>query len=146
MPRRRRSSLAISAEHAQHALAVLVHEGKLKASEVRKALQRREHLIRALRDSLAALAGDVGQLRKRYGKDGFSPRLDRTARPAKRPVASKKPRTSVTPRKVYRQRQQQGRYMAALRQLSKEQRAKIKAIRQKSGVRAAIAAAKRTAR
>lgn len=139
MARRRRSSLAISAEHARHALAVLVHEGKLKASEVRKALQRREHLIRALRDSLAALAGDVGQLRKRYGKDGFSPRLARTARPAKRPAARRKPRISAATRKMY---QQQGRYMAALRPLSKQQRAKIKAIRAKSGVRAAIAAAK----
>jgi hypothetical protein len=139
MARRRRSSLAISAEHARHALAVLVHEGKLKASEVRKALQRREHLIRALRDSLAALAGDVGQLRKRYGKDGFSPRLARTARPAKRPVARRKPRISAATRKLY---QQQGRYMAALRFLPKEKRAKIKTIREKSGVTAAIAAAK----
>ena len=35
--------------------------------------------------------------------------------------------------------------MAALRPLSKEQRAKVKVIREKSGVRAAIAAAKRMA-
>jgi len=143
MARRRRSSLAISAEHARHALAVLVHEGKLKASEVRKALQRREHLMRALRDSLAALAGDVGQLRKRYGKDGFSPRLARTARPAKRPLARRKPRISAATRKMY---QAQGRYMAAVRSLSKNQKAKIKAIREKSSVRAAIAAAKRMAK
>jgi hypothetical protein len=39
--------------------------------------------------------------------------------------------------------QQQGRYMAAVRQLPKAARAKIKAVREKSGVRAAIAAAKR---
>jgi len=36
--------------------------------------------------------------------------------------------------------------MAAVRQLTKEKRAKIKAIREKSGVRAATAAAKRMAR
>jgi hypothetical protein len=42
--------------------------------------------------------------------------------------------------------QQQGRYMAAVRQLSKADRAKVKAIREKSGVRAAIAAAKRMAK
>ncbi len=36
--------------------------------------------------------------------------------------------------------------MAAVRQLAKADRAKIKAIREKSGVRAAIAAAKRMAR
>lgn len=141
MARRRRSSLAISAEHARHALAVLVHEGKLKTSEVQKALQRREHLIRALRDSLAALAGDVGQLRKRYGKDGFSPRPTRKAKPAKRTVG-RKPRISAATRKLY---QQQGRYMAAVRSLSKDQKAKVKAVREKSGVQAAIAAAKRIA-
>jgi hypothetical protein len=42
--------------------------------------------------------------------------------------------------------QAQGRYMAAVRPLTKEQRAKIKAIREKSGVQAAIAAAKRMAK
>ena len=139
MARRRRSTLALSAEHARHALAVLVHEGKLKASEVRKALQRRERLIRALRDSLAALGEDVGQLRKRYGKDGFSPRLTRTARAAKPRVIRRKPRMSPATRKKF---QAQGRYMAALRFLSKESRARVKAIRAESGVRTAIAAAK----
>lgn len=39
----------------------------------------------------------------------------------------------------------QGRYMAAVRRLPKAARARIKAIREKSGVRAAIAAAKRSA-
>jgi hypothetical protein len=41
--------------------------------------------------------------------------------------------------------QRQGRYMAAVRQLPKADRAKIKAIREKSGVRAATAAAKQMA-
>jgi hypothetical protein len=40
----------------------------------------------------------------------------------------------------------QGRYLAAVRPLSKAKRGKVKAIRGKAGVRAAIAAAKRMAR
>jgi hypothetical protein len=54
MRRRRGSSLALSGRQAQAALGVLIHEGKLAAGDVRKALQRRDRLIRALRASLAA--------------------------------------------------------------------------------------------
>jgi hypothetical protein len=138
MARRRRSSLAISAEHARHALAVLVHEGKLKASEVRKALQRRDRLIRDLRAKLAALEAGVVKAGRRVLKDGLFPMAGK-GETAKRPEVRRKPRISAATRKMY---QTQGRYMAALRPLSKEQRAKVKAIREKSGVRKAIAAAK----
>jgi hypothetical protein len=137
MARHRGSSLGLSGEQAQAALAVLVHEGKLKASEVKKALQRRDRLIRALRASLAALETGAVGVGKRLFKG--SPPTARKARTAKRKVARSKPRISAATRKIY---QQQGRYMAALRNLSLEQRARIKAIREKSGVRKAIAAAR----
>jgi hypothetical protein len=136
MARRRRSSL-LSGQQAQAALAVLIHEGKLAAGEVRKALQRRDRLIRALRASLAALEAGVGSVGKRLFKGSLP--MARKARTAKR---RKKPRISAATRKMY---QQQGRYMAALRNLSLEQRARIKGIREKSGVQAAIAAAKKMA-
>jgi hypothetical protein len=138
MAKRRRSSLALSGEQARQALAVLVHEGKLAAGEVQKALQRRDHLIRALRASLAALESGAGSLGTQLFGDRAS-RKARKERTATRKVARRKPRISAATRKIY---QQQGRYMAALRNLSKEQRAKIKAIREKSGVQAAIAAAR----
>ncbi len=138
MARGRRSSLAISAEHARQALAVLVQEGKLKAGEVQKALQRRDRLIRALRASLAALEQGVGRLGRQF-KDSPFPMVSRRAKPAKRKAVRRKPRISAATRKMY---QAQGRYMAALRPLSKAQRVQVKRIRRKSGVRAAIAAAK----
>lgn len=142
MARRRRSSLAISAEHARQALAVLVQEGKLTAGEVWKALQRRDRLIRALRDSLAALGEDAGRVGKRLFKAGaLSLKAQRGGTKPK--VARRKPRISAATRKKF---QTQGRYMAALRNLSKGSRAKIKAIRKKSGVEAAIAAAKEMAK
>jgi hypothetical protein len=140
MVRRRRSNLAISGEHARQALAILLQEGKLKAGEIRKALQRRDRLIGALRASLAALERGAVSVGKRL--EGSLP-VGRKARTAKRKMARRKPRISASTRRIY---QQQGRYMAALRPLPIAARAKIKAIREKSGVRAAISAAKRMAK
>ena len=138
MARRRRLSLGLSAEQAQQALGVLVQEGRLAAGEVRKALHRRDSLVRALRASLAALEHGVATVGRQFKNSPLS--IGRKAKAAKRPAERRKPRISAATRKLY---QQQGRYMAALRQLSKQQRAKIKAIREKSGVTKAIAAAKR---
>jgi len=142
MAKRRRSSLALSGEHARQALAILVQEGKLKASEVWKALGRRDRLIRTLRARLSELEHGAGKVGKRLFKDGPFP-MARKVGSVKQKVARRKPRISAATRKIY---QQQGRYMAALRNLSLEQRAKIKALREKSGVRKAIAAAKKMAR
>lgn len=140
MARRRRSALALSGEHSRQAIAILIQEGRLKASEVRKALQRRDRLIKALKARLSALEQGAVGIGKRLKASLPTARKPRTGR---RKVARRKPRISAATRKLY---QQQGRYMAALRPLSKEQRGKIKAIREKSGVRAAIAAAKRMAK
>jgi hypothetical protein len=138
MARRPRQSLALSGEHAQQALAILIQEGKLAASEVKKALQRRDRLVRALKASLAALEAGVVKVGRQFKDSPFA--VGRQAKAAKLSTKRRKPTISAATRKIY---QQQGRYMAALRQLSKADRAKIKAIREKSGVRAAIAAAKR---
>jgi hypothetical protein len=141
MARPRRSSLALSGAQAQAALAVLVHEGKLAAGEVQKALKRHRNLVTDLRARLTALEEGAVKLGKRVLKGSPFP-MARKARAVTRKVTRRKPRISAATRKLY---QQQGRYMAALRNLSKEQRAKIKAIREQSGVHAAIAAAKRMA-
>ena len=137
MARRRRQSLALSGEHARQALAVLIQEGKLAASEVKKALQRRDRLVRALRASLAALEAGAVKVGWQFKDSPFA--IGRRAKKAKLATKRRKPRISAATRKIY---QQQGRYMAAVRQLPKADRAKVKAIRGKSGVRAAIAAAK----
>jgi hypothetical protein len=136
MARRRRSSLGLSAEQARQALAVLVHDGRLAAGEVQKALERHRHLVSDLRARLAALETGAVSVGKRLKESLL---IARKARTVTRKVARKKPRISAATRKMY---QAQGRYMAALRNLSKEQKAKVKAIREKSGVRKAIAAAR----
>jgi hypothetical protein len=140
MARHRKASLGLSAEQARQALTVLVQEGKLAASEVRRALERRDRLVRALKASLAALESGAISVGKRLKR---SLPMTRKVGTAKRKLARRKPKISAATRKIY---QQQGRYMAALRNLAKEQRAKIKAIREESGVRAAISAAKKMAK
>src|SRR5262249_34143757 len=151
MARRRRSALALSAEHAQQALAILVQEGKVKVSEVRKALQRRERLIRALRVSLAALGADAGSLTRRIARRA-APVLGHVAKVAApmvgRSIARRakpkrrKPRISAATRKMY---QAQSRYMGADRPVSNAERATAGAIRENSGGGAVIAAVKRMA-
>jgi aminopeptidase N len=142
MARRRRSTLAVTAEEAQQALSFLVHEGKVAASEVQKALSHRERLIREIRERMAALGVEsleAGKTVRKRAVKAFRA-AKKTSRPARKRATH---RITAATRKLYRL---QGKYMSALRPLSKEARAGIKAIRKKSGIDAAIKAAKRLAR
>jgi hypothetical protein len=135
LARRRRSSLTVTAEQAHQALTFLVHEGKLAASEVRKAFGRREKLIREIRDRMAALGGEGFGLVERTNK-GASRAL-RTAEKASRPA--RKRVSAVRKAAMWRQ----GKYLAALRPLSAQDRAKVKAVLKANGWAAAMAEAKR---
>lgn len=134
MPRTRKAA-NFSPERAAQALSVLVHEGKLKLRDITKALDRREKMIRELRERLASLGEEVSGAASRIARRGRRKAGART-----RKVATKPRRISKAQRAA---RQAQGRYLGAIRQLPAEARAKVKEIRAKSGVRAAIAAAKR---
>lgn len=121
----------LSPDRAAQALSILLNEGKLKVQDVKRALDRREKMIRELRERLTSLEqGASGMVRK-------TRRLRRKGTATPRKVAK---RISAAQRAA---RQAQGRYLGAIRRLSVEARAKVKEIRAKSGVRAAIAAAKR---
>ena len=139
MARRRRSILAVSGEQAQQALAVLIQEGKLAASEVRKALQRRDRLVRALRASLVALETGVGRVGS-FLKDRSLPRLRKARTTKRRLVQRKAKRVSPKRRRAMRQ---QGQYLGAVRQLRPADRAKVKKVRAEKGFVAAIAEARR---
>ena len=125
---RRKKTLTITADQALQALQVFVHDGKILAQDVSRAIQRRDKLVRQLRARLEAL-GDEGAR--------MAGRLKRQAAPQVRKVISKARRAAY---------QAQGRYMAAVRALPKSTRVKIKKIRQSSGVDAAIKAARQMAR
>ena len=136
MAGRPKSPLVVSAEQARLALSVLVSEGKLAVRDVQGALARRERLIREIRARLHALGVESAEL-------AGDLRRVAVARFQHAEEASREPRRKAVSAAVKATRRAQGRYLAAIRQLSKAARKQIKAIREKSGVRAAIAAAKR---
>jgi hypothetical protein len=116
---------------ATSALKWLVATKRISVREIRSALAKRDALIREIKTRLAALGGD--------GLRFLSPTSFRRPLGANR--RHRKP--SAKAQAVWRL---QGRYMAAVRRLPKAARGKIKAIREKKGVLAATAAAKRAVR
>lgn len=135
MRRKTRKALKLSAEHAAVALNLLIQDGKIAAADVAKALKRREQMIQDLRARLVALEEAATPVARRLAADGRKAYL--SARPKAKKAISRAQRVA---------RQAQGRYMAAVRSLSKDARAKIKAIRKESGVDAAIRAAMKMAK
>lgn len=126
----------LSGDEALAALRWLVGRGTIKVSHIKGALRRREGLVREIRTRLAAL-GDDGL---RLLKDGpFPMNAKRTVGPTKR----RHRRASAKARAAWKA---QGQYLGAVRRLSKTNRAKVKAVREKSGARAAIATAKKIAK
>jgi hypothetical protein len=135
MRRKTRKALKLSAEHAAVALNLLIQDGKIAAADVVKALKRREKMIQDLRARLNALEEAAAPVARRLAADGRKAYL--RARPKAKKAISRAQRIA---------RQAQGRYMAAVRSLSKDARARIKAIRAESGVDAAIKAAVKMAK
>jgi hypothetical protein len=123
-----KKALRLSAHHASLALQMLVDDGKIAAKDVTAALKRREKTIRELRARLSALGEDVAaSVAKTAARE--APRARRAITQAQR-----------------RARQAQGRYLAAIRKLSRQARVQVRAIRAKSGVDAAIRAAVKMAK
>lgn len=135
MRRKTKRALKLSAEHAAVALNLLIQDGKIAAGDVAKALKRREQMIQDLRARLNALEEAAAPVARRLAADGRKAYL--RARPKAKKAISRAQRVA---------RQAQGRYMAAVRSLSKDARARIKAIRAKSGVDASIKAALKMAK
>jgi hypothetical protein len=121
--RKTKKTLRLSARHASLALQMLLEDGKIVAKDVTSALKRREKTIRDLRARLSALGEDVAaSVAKTAAREG----------PKARRAISRAQRTA---------RQAQGRYLGAIRRLSKQARARVRAIRAESGIDAAIRAA-----
>jgi hypothetical protein len=126
--RRRQPFPEITAQEAHAALRWLNATGKVTARQIAVALRKREALAEEIRRRLEELGGEgLRFLRSREA-------LRRA--PAKR----LRRRVSAKARATWKT---QGRYLGAVRRLSKSDRAKVKAIREKSGVRAAITAARK---
>ncbi len=128
MKRKTKKALKLSASHASLALQMLIDDGKIAAKDVTAALKRREKTIRDLRARLSALGEDVAaSVAKTAAREG----------PKARRAISRAQRAA---------RQAQGRYLGAIRRLSKQARVRIRAIRAESGIDAAIRAAAKMAK
>lgn len=129
MAGRRKGFPNITAAEAHAALRWLMATGKVTAAEIWTALREREALAAEIRAKLEALGGEG--LRFLRGPEGLQRRI---------PGRQVKRRVSAARQAAWRI---QGRYLGALRHLSAGERKKVAAIREKRGVGAAIAAARK---
>jgi hypothetical protein len=119
--------MKFSPSQAHYALNVLLSQGKLRVANIRKALKNREKEIRSLRERLAAL-------------EQFSPGVSAGRRPGRPARAARKKRVrriKMSPR-VRALRQLQGKYMGYVRRLKPAEKARVRSVREKQGMGAAI--------
>ncbi len=144
MRRRRRGALNLTADEARRVLQFMVSEGRLAARDVARALERRQKLVREIRDRLAALGESGVGLVSTVARD-VRPILAKRGRRALK--AGRRGARRVISAATRAKYQAQGRYMAAVRSLSKQMQARVRKIRERSGVdsatRAALAMARR---
>ena len=130
MTRRKALFPKLSEREALAALRWLHALGKVRSKEIVDALRERDRLAAEIRERLEQLGGEGARF---LNAASFHERAPR-------------PKTKRVSAKARAAWKAQGRYLGAVRRLSKTDRAKVKAIREKSGVRAAIATAMKIAR
>lgn len=113
--------MKMSAEQAQYVLDTLVAQGRVRWTQVEKVLKGRLEEIRKLRERLTSLEKLVRQAAAR-------PRRRRTRKVARRRMS----------RKTRALRRLQGKYMGHVRNLKVAEKARVKAVRKKQGIGAAI--------
>jgi hypothetical protein len=120
----------LTAQQAHAALRWLHLLGKVTANDIDKALGHRERLVQEIKERLEQLGGE--KLRILRGPEAL-----------KRSSAKRRRKASAKAQAAWKA---QGRYLGAVRQLSAANRARVKVIREKKGLQAAVTAAKRLAK
>ena len=115
---------------SHYVLGVLLSSGRLREGHVRTALKNREEEIRALRERLASLE----QL---SAAAGGAPR-GRRRRAARAARVARRVRRAPLSARVRALRRLQGKYMGYVRRLKAGEKAKVRAVREKQGMGAAI--------
>jgi hypothetical protein len=121
--------MKFSPSQAHYALNVLMSQGKLKVAHIRKALKNREQEIRSLRERLAAL--------EQFSPGSSARASRRPGRPARTARKTRVRRIKMSPR-VRALRKLQGKYMGYVRRLKPAEKARVRAMREKQGMEAAI--------
>ena len=125
--------MKFSPTQAHYALNVLMSQGKLRVAHIKKALKKREQEIKSLRERLSALELLSPGKPARAGR-----RPGRPARPARKTGVR---RIKISPR-VRALRKLQGKYMGYVRRLKPAEKARVRTVREKQGMGAAIRLAK----
>lgn len=126
------SFFTVTDQQARQIVAVLLTDGKINQRDAQLALARYRKRVAELRAQLALLEGGDGPFPPSRPTERNT--LQRTARPKR-----------VSPKRQKAMRQQ-GVYLAAVRPLKPQDRARVKAIRQEKGFAAAVAEARRLAK
>jgi hypothetical protein len=119
--------MQMTPSEAQYALQRLISQGKVRESQVRAVLNGRSQEIAALREQLAALEGIDGRGSRRGAR--------RTSRSNR--VPARRRRVAISP-KVRALRRLQGKYMGYVRRLKPAEKARVRTVREKQGMLAAI--------
>ena len=124
--------MRLTPNESQYVLTTLLSQGRVRKAQILAALRNRQVEIRKLREQLASLESLEQSTRRPSGR-GRSGRAGKA-------VGSSQPRHRRRPMsaKVRRLRQQQGRYMSFVRGLKPVEKARVRSVREKDGMRAAI--------
>jgi hypothetical protein len=114
-------TMKLSADQAQYVLDQLVAQGRVRWNQVQKVLKNRLQEIQKLRERLASLEKLVG----------------RSAPAARRGRRKTARRRTLSP-KTRALRRLQGKYMGYVRNLKATEKARVRAVREKQGIQAAI--------
>ncbi len=115
----------LTPHQSHYVLSTLLGQGKVRVSQVEKALRGRVEEIRSLRERLASLEG-------LFAKDGPFPM--RRARRRRGRQAAAAPRRRKMSRRVRALRRLQGKYMGFVRRLNAAEKARVRSVREKQGI------------
>jgi hypothetical protein len=127
--------MKLSPDQSHYVLNVLMSQGRIRVAHIQKVLKNREQEIRSLRERLVALErlapAALSRARRRRG---------RAVRVAVRRARLRR-KIQMSPR-VRALRQLQGKYMGFVRRLKIAEKARVRSVREKQGMEAAIRLAK----
>jgi len=119
-------TMKMTPDESHYVLQTLISQKRIRESQVRAVLNGRAKEIAELRERLATLEGMKGHAARRGGR-----RAGANRRPARRR------RVAISPR-VRALRRLQGKYMGYVRRLKPAEKARVRAVREKQGMPAAI--------
>jgi hypothetical protein len=128
--------MKLDARQSHYVLQTLLARGKVGARHVKEILRDWQKEIAALRERLATLEELGGRGAAKAGRKAKAARKT-VAKAAGNTVAKARVKRRLSPR-VLALRRQQGRYMGLVRRMKEAEKARVRAVREKKGLPAAI--------